>query len=333
MGLQPKIVKEVSFSFKKCGCCGATFGPENFAPSKSFLMVDGTIGICDNCVSNYLEEKGWDWGEVDKLCQIIDVPFIPAQWENTRRLAGNNAFHKYAEIFFDGEYDNVHWSDYYQEYKALEAQGGLRSELPLLNEEQKKIYRERWGVFDDEAYAYLENLYNGLITTQNVNGALQVDQAIKICKISYEIDKRIEEGVEFDKLLASYDKLVKAAEFTPKNVKNINDFDTVGELVKWLEKKGWKNNYYDNVTRDVVDETILNIQNFNRRLYTNETGIGDDINHRIEMLKTAQSLENDNYYGTDLSADLDKYDNDGYEALMGDADNEFQIDLDGDEEE
>jgi hypothetical protein len=59
--------------------------------------------------------------------------------------------------------------------------------------------------------------------------------------------------------LTSYDKLVKTAEFTPKNVKNINDFDSVGELIKWLEKKGWHNTFYDNVTRDVVDETMKNI--------------------------------------------------------------------------
>jgi len=42
-------------------------------------------------------------------------------------------------------------------------------------------------------------------------------------------------------LLGSYDKLVKIAEFTPKNAKNANDFDSVGELFRWLEKRGWKN--------------------------------------------------------------------------------------------
>jgi hypothetical protein len=77
--------------------------------------------------------------------------------------------------------------------------------------------------------------------------------------MSYEIDCRIREGVDFDKLLASYDKLVKVAEFTPKNTKNASDFDSVGELVRWLEKRGFKNKYFDGVTRDVVDETIKNV--------------------------------------------------------------------------
>ena len=91
-------------------------------------------------------------------------------------------------------------------------------------------------------------IYNGILLTQNINGALQTDQALKLCKISFEIDSRIRGGQDIDKLLSSYDKLVKIAEFTPKNAKNANDFDSMGELIKWLEKKGFKNKFYENRT-------------------------------------------------------------------------------------
>ena len=166
------------------------------------------------------------------------------------------------------------------------------------------------------------------MNTQNVNGALQVDQALKLCKISYEIDLRIGEGVDFDKLLSSYDKLVKVAEFTPKNAKNINDFDTAGEIIKWMEKKGFKNSFYDEQSRDIVDETIQNIQNFNQRLYINESGIGDEINHRIDQLKSAKELEN--YYDTNKTYDLDNYDNDGFNSLFREED-DFKVDLEKDD--
>jgi hypothetical protein len=199
----------------------------------------------------------------------------------------------------------------------LKASGDIEDELPGIADQKRKQLQERWGAnYDDEALRYLENLYNGLMTTQNVNGALQVDQAVKICKMSYEIDNRIREGSDFDKLLSSYDKLVKAAEFTPKNVKNINDFDSVGELIKWLEKRGWRNTFYDNVTRDIVDETIKNFQNFNQRLYTNESGIGEQITERINALKQAKAIEDESYYGTNKEYDLDNYDNEGYSRLV-----------------
>ena len=166
--------------------------------------------------------------------------------------------------------------------------------------------------------------------TQNVSGALQMDQALKVCKISLELDSRIREGTDFDKMLTSYEKLVKAAEFTPKNVKNAGDFDSIGELVKWLEKRGFRNTFYDDVTRDIVDETIKNIQNYNQRLYTNESGIGEEITRRIEALKNAQELEN--YYGvSDQEYDLDNYDNEGYTELMKDEE-EFIVELEGGDE-
>ena len=325
MGLQPKIVKPNSFSIKTCGCCKGTFGSESYAPTKSWFYPDGVLPFCDTCIQGLIEKDDGDWKTVNMLCQYANIPFIPTEWEKIREINSVNPFHKYAEIFQDSQYDDLGWGDYYEQYKALKAAGQLESELPALSDAERRSYRERWGQYDDEGYQYLENLYRGLMTTQNVNGALQVDQAIKICKISYDIDRRIENGEDFDKLLSSYDKLVKAAEFTPKNVKNISDFDSTGELIKWMEKKGWRNNFYDDVTRDVVDETMKNFQNFNQRLYVNESGIGDEITRRIDALKSAKELEN--YYQTDQSYDLDNFDNDGFNDLFND---EFDASLEED---
>lgn len=244
-------------------------------------------------------------------------------------MNGTKVFPVYAQVFIDKQYDNLDWMTYYKEFKALEEQGYIREELPGIADEIRRKLQEKWGGnYDDEALNYLEGLLNGLLTTQNINGALQFDQALKICKISYELDSRLRAGQDFDKMLASYDKLVKVAEFTPKNVKNASDFDSVGELCKWLEKGGWKNTFYDGVTRDVVDETMKNMQSWNQRLYTNESGIGEEITKRIEALKTAALKES--YYDTAQSYNLDDYENEGYNGLFGNE--EFIIDLeDGDE--
>ena len=331
MGLAPVINKEKRFRLKTCSCCGQSFGPESFAPTKSFFYPDGSLPFCNSCIEDMLVKADFDWSLVDRLCQYVDIPFVPREWERLHEMLGDHVFPKYAEIFLDSAYDTLGWGDYYQEFKALKQAGTIDDELPALNEDKRKKQRERWGAnYDDEALNYLDNLFNGLMSTQNVNGALQIDQALKICKISFEIDQRISEGGDFDKLLASYDKLVKTAEFTPKNVKNINDFDTTGELVKWMEKKGWRNTFYDDVTRDIVDETIKNFQNFNQRLYINESGIGDEITRRIEALKSAKEMEN--YYDTNKTHDLDAYDNEGYAELFKEEE-DFKISLEGDEDE
>ena len=124
-------------------------------------------------------------------------------------------------------------------------------------------------------------------------------------------------------MLTAYDKLVKTAEFTPKNTKNASDFDSVGELMKWMEKRGHVTRFYDNVTRDIVDETIKNIQAWNQRLYTNDSSIADEINNRIEALKNIQKVEN--FYDTQKEFDVDEYENAGFEDLI--KNEEFEADI------
>lgn len=329
--MQPNLrVRQKTFSEKICPRCGRHLGPADFSPTRSWLYTDGVLPICDECCAAYLEEKDFDWERVNKLCQWADIPFIPAEFERLHKTLGRRVFHTYAEIFLSEDFDSFDWASYNEEFKKLRDQGLLEFELPGIGEEKMRALREKWGSnYDTDELLYLENLYDGLLATQNINGALQSDQALKICKISNEIDRRIRDGEEFDKLLKSYDTIIKSAEFTPKNTKNINDFDSLGELFKWLEKRGWKNRYFDGVSKDIVDETIQNIQVFNRKLYTNETGIGDEITRRLEALKSARQAENRYDIGGEYS--LDEYEADGYDKLINDND-DFQADLDHKEE-
>ena len=326
MGLQPKIqLEEPRFKTQVCARCGRVLDPYQFARTRSFFFPSGRINVCNTCIKEYLKENNFEWTYIDKLCQFIDVPFVPAEFERLHDMNGDDVFPIYAEVFLSSEYEGLGWKEYFDEFQRLKEQGYLKDELPIIKEENRKKLQEKWGSnYDDEELNYLENLLQGLLTTQNISGALQHDQALKICKISLDLDSRIREGGDIDKLISSYDKLVKTAEFTPKNVKNASDFESTGELIKWLEKRGFKNNFYDNVTRDIVDETIKNIQSYNQRLYTNETGIGDEINRRIESLKSVQEMES--YYDTNKEYDLDEFENVGYEELMKNDD--FKADLD-----
>ena len=319
---------------KECAHCAGSFGPEGFAPTRSIFYPEGVIPICNDCIDKMIQKEGGNWQLVDKLCQMSDIPFVPKEWQNIVDMNAVGAFYVYSQIFLNSEYDGIGWGDYFEAFRSLRDAGKIEDELPCISDEKRSRLKKIWGAnYDDEALEYLDMLYQGLLSTQNINGKLQMDQAQKICKMSYEIDRRIEEGADFDKLLASYDKLVKAAEFTPKNVKNINDFDTFGEAAKWMEKNGWRNRFYDNVTRDIVDETIKNFQSFVQRLYTNESNIGDEVTRRMEALKRTSELENgeDNYYGTGNEHDLDSFEREGYEVTFDGEDDDFMIDLEDDE--
>lgn len=307
---------------KICSKCGNTLDVSKFCPSKNFFFNDGYLPICNDCIERLIKKYKDDWSIVDKLCQYADIPFIPDEWNKVYKQNKEKTFPFYNKIFLTEKYEGLNWKIYYNEFKKLEQEGLINRELPLLSDREIAELQRKWGPnYSVEELDYLENLYNGIISTQNVNGGLSIDQSLKLCKISLEIDNRIREGSEIDKLLSSYDKLVKIGDFTSKNIKNTGDFESVGELYAYLEKTGWINRYYDGAKKDVIDETIANIQNYNRRLWVNESGLSEDIEKRLEALQHAQNLED--MYDINDEYDEDKYEAEGIQNLK----EEFEIDI------
>lgn len=332
MPIEPKLKKTKTTNQNKiCERCLQVKDIGDFAFTRSPFFSDQHIGLCNDCVTKYLKDNGFSWEAVDDVCRWADIPFIVREWTRLKDLNSDSTIWKvYSTVFAGQEYEGLGWADYNNQYKKLQEFGLIEEEIPLVREKKYQDLRRKWGAnYDDEELNYLEDLYKGLLISQNVNGALQIDQAQKICKLSLEIDSRIRVGdKDVDKFLSSYDKLVKTAEFTPKNTKNAADFDSFAELALWLEKRGRQNKFYDGATRDVIDETLKNVENYNQRLYINEGGIGEEITERINALHVTQ--DQDSFYDTQKEYDLDEYDNAGYNFELDDS---FNVDIDeeGDE--
>ena len=315
MPVIPKIPKPVSASVqKRCEKCGKVLPLSQFSRAHSEFYVDNFLPWCNGCIAEKIDAAEGNWEVVDRLCQWANIPFIVKEWERIRAMTlPMETWPTYAKIFCSDDYISLGWGDYFRQYKRLKEVGLLEEELPEIREKRYHELRRKWGEnYDDEELNHLEDLYRGLLNTQNITGALQVDQAQKLCKISLEIDNRIRAGdKDVDKFMSSYDKIIKSAEFTPKNAKNATDFDSFAEVAYWLEKRGRQNKFYDNVTRDVLDETLKNIEAYNQRLYINEGGIGEEITQRLNALKSTNIFE-EHYYGAPEEFDEDAYANDAY---------------------
>ena len=313
---------------KTCLRCGRTKGIDSFPISHSLFYPNGRSPLCFDCLGEFLEQNGYDWNSIDKVCQYLDIPFNVGIYSDLIKSNGTKAFEVYCQLVGEEEYSDIDWSDYESQYKELEKIGLLDQEIPALAADQRRKLKVKWGPnYDDEELEYLEDFHNKLLLTQNVTGAVQEDQAKNLSKISLKLSSEIREGQDITDTLKAYDTMVKIGNFTPKNAKNANDFDSVGELVKWMEKRGFRAKFYDGVTRDIVDETMKSIQSNARRLYIGESGIGDEITKRIEALQSAASLENeDSIYGIGSDYDLDEYDVDSYDQLM--KEEEFEVNLD-----
>jgi hypothetical protein len=305
---------------KECNVCHNLLPLSYYAKVKSILLPDGLMPTCNGCIELLFRRNGEPnaWKIANKLCQMGDVPFIVDKWNEIYKNNKDKSFPLYALIMASREYETVPWDALNQRYLEKNKEGELDDIVPELKQARLDSLKEKWGAnYCEEQIVYLENLLQGICNSQSIANDLQMDQALKLCKLSLDMDEQIRAGdTDITKTLNAYNKLIEVSGFSPKNAKNLSDFDSVGELFAYLEKLGWENTYYDGVTRDVVDETLKNIMAGNRRLYVNESGIGDDINQRIAALKNIQQLEKQHL---DLvpttETDLDNYDNAGFNGL------------------
>ena len=306
---------------KECDKCHQNKGKESFIEVKSPFFSDGVLPICANCIEKMMLINAGDFNFYDKLCQWADIPFLVEEWSKLYQFNAEKTFEIYAKMYKKGQYENADWREVNKKYQELAKQGKLHNEIPELQEEEYQKLRRDWGEnYTTQELIALENLFQGILNTQNISNKLQSTDVRRICKISLIIDDKIREGVDFKDDLANYEKLVKIAALSPKDVKNANDFNSVGELFAYLEKKGWENKFYDGTNKDIVDETMKNIQLYVRNLYVNETGISEDIERRIEGLKIAKELEEE--YDTPED-DLDEYEIEGFDLENQDFEEEI----------
>ena len=293
-------------ALRKCQRCGEEKSAPHYIACEQSIVHNGVLPICRECIAEIIDtaaKQGEEkiWNTVDKLCQWADIPFVPDEWNNIYKGNGNGAFGIYAAIFKQEQYKTLDWKMYNQCYLQLEEEQRVSDALPELKNKEYKDLIKKWGeVYELQELEYLENLHQGLLQSQNVVGALNEDQALKLCKISLVIEDKIRAGTDFSKDLKAYDELAKLANLTPKNVKEAHEFDSFGEVFAYMEKTGTVLPYYDEVNRDEVDYTIKNMKNWLRYLYVNETGVAEEIEQRIQGLAAAAELEGEDFDEADF---------------------------------
>ena len=294
---------------KKCSKCAIEKTTAHYIAVNS-KFHNGSLPICRECIGKMISDEKDEtkkWNLINKLCQWADIPFVPEEWDKIYCTKGKDAFGIYCSIFRSEPYNTLDWQMYNDVYLQLKEEQRLEDAIPALKERQMNDLRKKWGMgYDDEQLGYLESLHQGLIASQNIVGALNEDQALKLCKISLIIEEKIRAGVDFDKDLRAYDSLAKLSNLTPKNVKEANEFDSFGEVFAYLEKTGWMNKYYDGAIRDEVDNTEKNIKNWLRYLYVNESGVAEEIEERINNLKVAAELEDEEFDESEFRQYMDE---------------------------
>ena len=156
-----------------------------------------------------------------------------------------------------------------------------------LTDEDRLYLRLKWGkTYKPEEWVKLEQLYNDMMNSYDIQGAGHEDNLKLLCKTSLKANQLIDIGdVEgFQKMSKVYDQLMKSGKFTAaQNKAESGEYvDSVGELVAICEKDGFIPRYYLGEPNDKVDQTIIDMKRYTRTLITEETNLGNLIEEAIK---------------------------------------------------
>ena len=231
-----------------------------------------------------------------------------------------------------------------EDYFAQQS-GEVEQELDLTDEDRTYL-RLKWGkTYKPEEWVKLEQLYEEMMASYDIQGAGHKDTLKLICKTSLKANQLIDiDDIEgFQKMSKVYDSLMKSGKFTAaQNKAESGEFvDSIGELIELCEKEGYIERYYVEQPHDKVDLTIQDMQRYTRTLIEDETNISAMVEKALrenakEDEEKAKNAESDIVDDADLSIeelektikDSDYADFEEFKEQESAQDNEFLQGLD-----
>lgn len=165
-----------------------------------------------------------------------------------------------------------------------------------LTQEDKIYLAMKWGrMYKLAEWVELEKTYNEMMESFDIQDADTKNTLILLCKTTLKANQALDSGdIEgFQKLSKVQESLRKSAKFTAaQNKEKKDDFiDCVGELVVMCEKEGFIPRYATDIPQDKVDITLRDMQNYTRKLVTQDLGFGQQIEDALKKIQLQKELE------------------------------------------
>ena len=179
----------------------------------------------------------------------------------------------------------------YEDYFAEQAAAAILSADELgLTEEEVTYLRMKWGKsYKPEEWVQLEQLYEEMMGSYDIQTAGHKDTLKLICKTSLKANQLVDVGdVEgFQKMSKVYDTLMKSGKFTAAQNKAAEGqgIDSISELVAICERDGFIPRYYTDGPQDKIDRVIQDMQDYTRTLITEEMHLGSLIERAIKQIE------------------------------------------------
>lgn len=164
-----------------------------------------------------------------------------------------------------------------------------------LTTEDKIYLAMKWGrLYKPNEWVELERKYTEMMNSFDIQDSDTTGTLILICKTYLKMNQAIDCGdvSGYNTLSRVYDTLRKSAKFTAaQNKETKNDYvDSVGELVAICEREGFIPRFATDIPQDKVDVTLKDMNNYVRKLVTQDLGFGQQIEDSIKKLQIQKEM-------------------------------------------
>ena len=165
-----------------------------------------------------------------------------------------------------------------------------------LTQEDKIYLAMKWGrMYKLSEWAELEKSYTEMERSFDIQDADTKNTLILLCKTTLKANQALDSGdIEgFQKLSKVQESLRKSAKFTAaQNKEKKEDYlDSIGELVVMCEKEGFIPRFATDIPQDKVDITLKDMQNYTRKLVTQDLGFGQQIDDALRKIQLQKELD------------------------------------------
>ena len=197
-----------------------------------------------------------------------------------------------------------------------------------LTDDDKRYLLLKWGKsYTPEEWVKLEQLYNEMMQSYDIQSAGHIDNLKLLCKTSLKSNQLLDIG-DVDgaqKMLRMYDSLMKSGKFTAaQNKAETGEYvDSISELVAICEKEGFIPRYYIDQPGDRIDETIADLKGYTRSLVVDEMNLGNLIESAVKTMAREEAKEEDEDIEDEIMSleDVDQLKDEDFEEF-----NEFEED-------
>ena len=241
--------------------------------------------ICFDCINEQLDYNNIEHAEF--FCRTYNLPWQPELWLDLSLSCGEKVFQEYTSLLLDDKANQPNlayssstkdlWTRTNREWEKCRSFNQILSKLKPIKDSYIERGRLKWGEqYTFEELIQLDSVYSRTLKANNITNPLQKEAVKTLCKINIEMNEaiRAKDAKSMKDYSTAYSTFAKQADLEGMiNETKTDDITTVAELYDYMEKSGFQFKFYDGYDRDEVDRTIKDIQDTNRRLILESTGL------------------------------------------------------------